>query len=91
MDPITTQLVIGEIAMSKYIVIEIQNGAINNNVWTYEHRDDAEAKFYQVVSAAVKSPVSVHTILLVTDEGFLIDTKCYKHEAEPYPDDQGAV
>jgi len=69
--------------MSKYIVIEMQNGAINNNYWAYDDRADAEVKMYQVLAEVVKSPIAVHTVMLVTDEGFPIDTKCYKHEVTP--------
>lgn len=69
--------------MSKYIVVEMQNGVIGGNTWAYDTRDDAEVKFYQVLSEVVKSPVEVHTVMLVTDEGFVIDCKCYKHELEP--------
>jgi hypothetical protein len=73
-----------------YTVIEMQNGiigasmtdegAIRQNAWTYDNRDDAEVKLYQVLSEVVKSPVPIHTVMLVTDEGFILDCKCYKHE-----------
>ena len=69
--------------MNKYIVIELQNGAIGSNYWVYDDRNDAEAKYYQVLSEVVKSPIDVHTVMLVTEEGFPIDTKCYKHGGEP--------
>lgn len=68
--------------MSKYIVIEMQNGIVGTNAWTYDTREDAEVKEYQVLSEVVKSPVAVHTVMLVTDEGFVLDTKCYKHQQE---------
>lgn len=67
--------------MSKYIVIEMQNGIIGGNTWVYDTRADAEVKEYQVLSEVVKSPVPVHTVMLMTDEGFVLDCKCYKHEA----------
>ena len=69
--------------MSKYIVIEMQNGAIGGNNWSYDLRDDAEVKYYQVLAEVVKSPVEVHTVMLVTGEGFVLDAKCYKHGDEP--------
>jgi len=64
----------------------MQNGNIGSNNWAYDSRDDAEVKMYQVLSEVVKSPVAVHTVMLVTDEGFVLETKCYKHEPEPTPD-----
>lgn len=65
--------------MAKYIVIEMQNGIVGSNAWTYDTRADAEVKEYQVLSEVVKSPVETHTVMLMTDEGFVLDTKCYKH------------
>lgn len=67
--------------MAKYVVIEMQNGIVGTNAWTYDTREDAEVKLYQVLSEVVKSPVATHTAMLVTDEGFVLDCKCYKHDA----------
>jgi len=67
---------------TKYVVIEMQNGNINDNKWTYDNRADAEVKMYQVLAEVVKSPIATHTVMLVTDEGFVLDVKCYKHETE---------
>ncbi len=72
--------------MSKYVVIEMQNGTIGGNTWVYDNRPDAEVKLYQVLSEVVKSPVEVHTAMLITDEGFVLDAKCYKHEIAPEPE-----
>jgi hypothetical protein len=69
--------------MAKYVVIEMQNGIVGTNAWTYDTREDAEVKEYQVLSEVVKSPVTVHTVLLLSDEGFELDRKCYKHDAQP--------
>lgn len=73
--------------MAKYIVVEMQNGVVGSNAWTYDTREDAEVKEYQVLSEVVKSPIATHTVLLMTDEGFVLDTKCYKHsEQQPEPE-----
>ncbi len=69
-----------------YIVVEMQNGTIGGNTWAYANRDDAEVKYYQVLAEVVKSPVEIHTVMLVTGEGFVIDTKCYKHQTTPEPE-----
>ena len=68
--------------MDKYIVIEMQNGGIGGNNWSYDDKADAEVKFYQVLTEVVKSPVAVHTVMLVSGEGTVYDCKCYHHEAE---------
>jgi hypothetical protein len=72
--------------MAKYIVLEMQNGIVGSNAWTYDTREDAEVKEYQVLAEVVKSPVSTHTVMLMTDEGFVLDTKCYKHDVQPAPE-----
>lgn len=72
--------------MAKYIVVEMQNGIVGTNAWTYDTRADAEVKEYQVLSEVVKSPVATHTVMLMTDEGFVLDVKCYKHDAQPEPE-----
>lgn len=72
--------------MSKYIVTEMQNGVIGFNTWVYEDKPSAEVKLYQVLAEVVKSSVAVHTVMLHTDEGFIIDCKCYKHGVQPAPE-----
>lgn len=66
----------------KYIVIEMQDGVIGGNTWAYEDKASAEVKEYQVLSEVVKSPVPVHTVMLVSDDGFVHDCKCYVHGEE---------
>lgn len=65
-----------------YVVVEMQNGNIGDNWWNYDNRPDAETKFHQVISEAVKSSVRKHLIVLQTDEGFVIETKYYHHDVE---------
>lgn len=74
-----------------YIVIEMQDGVVGGNTWAYEARADAEVKYYQVLAEVVKSPVPVHTVMLVTDEGFPLDVKCYKHGGEEPDATEGEV
>ena len=76
--------------MTKYIVTEMQDGTIGSNSWVYEDRASAEVKLYQTLAEVVKSPVAVHTVVLHTDEGFVLECKCYKHSEQPEPTDEGA-
>lgn len=71
--------------MGKYIVIEMQNGIIGSNSWAYNDRPSAEVKLYQVLSEVVKSPVETHTVMLVTNDGFVLDVKSYNHPVQPEP------
>ena len=70
-----------------YVVIEMQNGAINANQWVYPDRASAEVKEYQVLAEVVKSPIAIHTVMLMSDEGEVIDRKCYKHSDQSAPDE----
>ena len=70
----------------KYIVTEIQSGdTIGILDYTYDNRVDADSQFYTLCSYAVKSAVLTHTVMMYTDEGFVLDMKCFKHEPEPEP------
>ena len=67
--------------MDKYIVIEMQNGAIGGNNWSYDSKADAEVKFFQVLAEVVKSPVETHTVMLVNGEGTVYENRFYHHDA----------
>lgn len=74
--------------MEKYVVIEMQNGIVGTNAWTYDNCDDAEVKMYQVLSEVVKSPVAEHTVMLVASDGTPLDIKCYKHDPQSEPEQE---
>lgn len=66
----------------KYTVIEMQDGIIGEHSWTYGDRASADVKMYQVLAEAVKSPVAVHTVMLVTEGGTVRDVRSYEHGGE---------
>lgn len=68
---------------TRFVVIEMQNGSIGDNWWSYDNRADAETKMFQVLAEVVKSPIEVHTVMLMTDEGDVLETRCYRHDAAP--------
>ena len=43
--------------------------------------DEAESEYCRIRSIAAVSTVPVHTVLLVSDDCYYFDHKCYKHEA----------
>ena len=76
--------------MSKYIVLEVQtydNGAIGTLLNDYEDRADAESKYHLVLSAAAVSPLPIHSCVLMTNEGFFLESKAYKHTI-PTPEEE---
>ena len=67
----------------KFTVIEMQNGVVGANVWTYDNINDAEAKYHSVLAVAAKSNVDVHAAALLNETGFCIKHENYIHATEP--------
>lgn len=65
----------------KFTAIEIQNGIVGSNVWTYDNQNEAESKYHSVLSVAATSSVACHAAILVSEEGFPLAHACYKHNA----------
>ena len=70
--------------MTKFIVLEIQNGTAL--VWAYDSQAEAEAKYYTVLSVAALSEVTVHSAVLITNKGHLLMSKCYDRTPAPAPE-----
>lgn len=72
-----------------YIVTEIQTnsdntiGILTNN---YEDRQAAESKYHSILSFAATSTLPVHAASIATNEGAIIEYKCYKHIQEMEPE-----
>ena len=66
----------------KYIVIELQTTGTNtaNIVTTYDVREQADSAYYAVLSAAAISSVPVHSVILITEEGYPLMNGHYTHE-----------
>jgi hypothetical protein len=67
-----------------YVVIELQkNGdSIANIVTTHETRNEADSKFFSVLSAAAISTVEKHACSLLTEDGICIRSEAYEHSTE---------
>lgn len=66
----------------KYIVFEIQtnsDGTVGNLVSAYDTRNGAESAYHTVLAAAAVSELPCHAAVLMTNEGFVLDSKCYRH------------
>ena len=66
----------------KYTVIELQNGVVGANVWTYDTINAAENKYHTVLAAAAVSAVEVHSAALLNDSGLLVKHESYRHPVE---------
>lgn len=67
-----------------YIVIEMQTA---NNQTTllandYDNLNEANSKFHQILAAAAVSTVEIHSAAILTSDGIMIKTECYRHGEE---------
>lgn len=68
-----------------YIVLELQlnaDGALGNFVWPYNTQAEAESKYHTVLAAAALSTLPVHAAVILTSDGKLINSQCYRHGDE---------
>lgn len=69
--------------MTKYIVVELQtnaSGSVANIVTSYDERNAAESKYYSILAAAAVSQLPKHAAVLMTSEGYLVESKCFDRE-----------
>ena len=65
-----------------FIVVELQtvNGQTSNIVTAHATQEEAESKYHTILAyAAINTSVEKHSAVILTDEGFSLDYKCYKH------------
>lgn len=72
-----------------YFVIELQTigdqGGVLSHI--YANKDDALSKFYELAAIAVKSTADIHTIQLVTSDGFtVVKPVIADHREKPEPE-----
>lgn len=67
--------------MTTYLVMEIQNNVVLP-IHVKDNRAEAESTFHMILASACISSVETHTAVLMNNEGFVIDSKCYKHPVE---------
>lgn len=68
-----------------YIVIETQTtGGVTAVVppVSYTDRNQAEAKLHTVLAAAAVSQVEEHAAMILTSDGRVVRSECYRHPGE---------
>ena len=67
----------------RYLVIEIQKneGVISNITTAYNTLAEAQHQFYIIAAAAVISSVEKHSVVLLDEDGILIERKMFVHVA----------
>lgn len=67
-----------------YIVIEIQkhaDGTMSDITTSFNTLSEAYNKYYSVLAFAAISELPVHSAALMSEEGFVVESKCFKHTA----------
>ena len=65
-----------------YIVIELQknaDGVVSNIVTSHNTLAEAQSAYYSILASAAVSNVPVHSAIIVSEEGFPVEHKCFKH------------
>ncbi len=65
----------------KHIVIEIQkdNGEVSTLITAFDTKNEAESKFYQIMSVAAISQLERHSASILTEDGNCYMTATYEH------------
>ena len=65
-----------------FIVIELQRNGnqMGNIVTAHETLQDAQHKFHTVAAAAAISSVEKHSVVLLDDDGFIIERTIFEHK-----------
>lgn len=65
-----------------FIVIELQRNGnqMDNIVTAHETLQDAQHKFHTVAAAAAISSVEKHSVVLLDDDGFIIERTIFEHK-----------
>ena len=69
----------------RWVVLEAQTASDNSVatiVTAYETIEQAQSAFYGILASAAVSQVPVHAASLLSNEGFLLESKCFSHQAE---------
>lgn len=66
-----------------YVVFEIQtseNDTVGTLVTSYNNRPAAESAYHSVLASAAVSALKCHVAMLMTEEGFVLKSECYRHD-----------
>ena len=63
-----------------FVVIELQTAAtISVLPFAFEDKNQAEAKYHQLLSVAATSSVPKHGAVMLTGDGLFLKSECYEH------------
>lgn len=65
-----------------YIVIEMQknaDGVMSDITTSFNTLSEAYNKYYSILAFAAISELPVHSAMIVSEECFVVESKCFKH------------
>lgn len=66
-----------------YYVIEIQTATTGAVIpFTFTNKNEAEAKYHDLLRVAAVSQVPKHGAMMFTDDGFVLKSEMYNHVVE---------
>lgn len=69
--------------MAKYLVVDIQTwdtGAVQTPTYAYDTQAKAESKYHSILSTAAVGTLPKQAAVLLTDDGYVLESRCYEHE-----------
>jgi hypothetical protein len=74
----------------KYLVMEIQtmnDGQVANLVYAYDDRRQAESKYFDIMHFAAISELPGYAVVLLNNEGRIIENRYFHYEPEVTPEE----
>ena len=68
-----------------YIILELQtnaDGTVGTLINAYADKNEAESQYHRVLMSAAISSLPMHTAFMLTADGYVVKSECYKHEVE---------
>ena len=68
-----------------FIVMEVQvfaDGGKSTPCYAFDNKNSAEQKYHAVLSSAAVSKLPIHTAFMLTEDGYVIKSECFRHEVE---------
>ena len=69
--------------------MEIQTfdaGTVSTPTYAFDNRMSAERQYHLLIAGAVVSSLPIHAVVMMTNDGRIIESKYYRHEPEPEPE-----
>lgn len=68
-----------------FIVLEMQtnkDGTVGVIPTAYQNENEAKSKYHHILSVASVSEVPIHTAFILTNDGYVVQSECFRHEVE---------